>query len=224
MGNGKNQIPSNTNQPFTSFPSTDFKLLPTVCFVIPNTINDMHDGTDPTSIKAGDNWIKNNMENYIQWAKANNSLFILTFDEDNDSTQNHILTIFTGEMVKAGQYSSRINHYSILHTLERMYRLSTIGDSISYEPITSCWKKAFVSDSIINGLIYPNPAHGFLNVELSNYLNTNVEIYNLKGELVQVSPLLSKNTEITIDELSTGFYILKIRNKEGQIVRKFIKN
>src|SRR5689334_3679906 len=72
MGTGTNQIPAGTNQPYTAFPK-DYTKLPTVCFVVPNQNNDMHDG----SIRTGDSWLKNHLDNYIQWAKTHNSLLIL---------------------------------------------------------------------------------------------------------------------------------------------------
>lgn len=140
MGTGKNQVSPNVNQPFSAFPSNDFSTLPTVCFVIPNLIHDMHDGTDPVRIKACDDWIATNLGKYIQWTKTNNSLFILTFDEDDFSVSNQILTVFTGQMVKGGKYSHKINHYSVLHTIEKLYGLPYLGDSSKNVPIANCWK------------------------------------------------------------------------------------
>jgi len=226
VGNGTNQISPTTLQPFTAFPKSDFTLLPTVCFVQPSVQNDMHDGVDPDRITTGDNWISNNLDSYIQWAKVNNSLFILTFDEDNDLSQKHITTIFAGKMILAGQYSFKINHYSILHTIEKMVGLPLIGDSITYGPITYCWKNQSAQDSIsvTNNLIYPNPCNGFLYVEQSDYLGVNAEIYTLNGILIQVNPLVSKKTEINMNSLLRGIYLLKIKNKERTIRMKFIKN
>ncbi len=227
MGSGKNQLSPAINQPFTTFPAGDFTLLPTLCFINPNTMDDMHDGTDPSRISTSDQWISNNMDAYIQWTKSNNSLFILTFDEDNDSSLNHITTIFTGKMIQSGRYSSMINHYSILHTFEKIYGLPYIGDSITVAPITYCWKQIKVipdSITISDGKIYPNPANGFLIIELTDYINANVEIYNLKGQLIQSNPLLSKKTEVNIGNLVNGYYLMKIKNKEGIIVNRFIKN
>ncbi len=54
MGTGINQIPVATNQPFTAFSSTNFNLLPTVCYVLPNLDNDMHNDSDPLTINKGD--------------------------------------------------------------------------------------------------------------------------------------------------------------------------
>jgi phosphatidylinositol-3-phosphatase len=136
MGTGTNQIPTTTNQPFTTFTSTLYTSLPTVCYIVPNQNNDMHDG----SISTGDTWVKNNLNNYIQWAKTHNSLFILTFDEDNGNYNNHIVTIFTGSMVKNGQYSNKINHYNVLRTIENMYGLPYAGNAANVKSITTCWK------------------------------------------------------------------------------------
>jgi len=138
QGTGINQIPATTNQPFTAFP-TDYTQLPTVCFVIPNQNHDMHNGSDPAKITVGDTWVKDHLDNYVQWAKTHNSLFILTFDEDDKSDSNHITTIFTGSMVKGGNYSTKISHYSVLRTIEQMYNLPFIANAATAITI-SCWK------------------------------------------------------------------------------------
>ncbi|MEP6512633.1 MAG: alkaline phosphatase family protein [Parafilimonas sp.] len=135
MGTDTNQMPSTTNQPYTAFP-TDYTQLPTACFVVPNLNNDMHEG----SISKGDTWVQNNMDAYIQWTKTHNSLFILTFDEDDSRHANHITTIFTGEHVKAGGYLNKINHYNILRTIEDAYQLPYAGNAATATPITYCWK------------------------------------------------------------------------------------
>jgi len=135
MGSGVNQIPPTTNQPFTAFPA-DYTKLPTVSFVIPDLDNDMHDGT----ISMGDSWLKNNLDKYIQWAKTHNSLFVLTFDEDDKKDNNHIVTIFCGSMVKGSPYSGIINHYNILRTIENMYGLPYSGNAANVTTITDWWR------------------------------------------------------------------------------------
>jgi hypothetical protein len=135
MGTGINQIAPSTNQPFTAFPS-DYTKLPTVSIVIPDKNNDMHDG----SISTADLWLRNYLDNYIQWSKTHNSLFILTFDEDDSKDDNRIVTIFCGSMVKSGQYSTQINHYNVLRTIEDMYRLPYAGNASNAKTIDNCWK------------------------------------------------------------------------------------
>ncbi|MEO6136160.1 MAG: alkaline phosphatase family protein [Ginsengibacter sp.] len=135
QGDSPTGLSDSTNLTFRDFPS-DFSKLPTVSIVIPNLGNDMHDG----SIKKGDDWVKHNMDAYIQWAKKNNSLFILTFDEDDFTKANHIATIFVGAGIKANtKDANRINHYNILRTIENFYKLPASG-SAKEKLIAGVWK------------------------------------------------------------------------------------
>ncbi len=126
---------SSDNQPFTSFPS-DFTKLPLVSFVIPNLLDDMHDGT----IQQGDTWLQTNLSAYVNWAQTNNSLLIVTWDEDDGSENNQVPTIFVGESVNPGRYSEKINHYNLLRTIEDMYGLPHLGKAARAKPITDVWK------------------------------------------------------------------------------------
>jgi acid phosphatase len=112
-------VPASANLPYASFP-TDYSKLPTVAFLVPNLIDDMHDG----SVSTGDSWLKANIDGYAQWAKAHNSLLIVTFDEDDRSTSSNLIpTILVGAGIVPGSYGERIDHYSVLATLESIYGL-----------------------------------------------------------------------------------------------------
>jgi acid phosphatase len=126
---------SSDDEPFTSFPS-NFANLPTVSFVIPNETDDMHSGT----IQQADAWLQNHLLSYVTWASTHNSLLIVQWDEDDNTSTNHIATIFVGPMVKPGKFSERINHYNLLRTIEDMYKLPHLGKSSSATPITDVWK------------------------------------------------------------------------------------
>jgi len=142
QGNQENNIPASASQPMTAFP-TDFNQLPDLAFVIPNMDNDMHNigaPGDSAAMRRGDNWLREKLGPYIKWAKTHNSLFILTFDEDEFRESNHILTLFSGASVQNGKYKEPINHYNILHTLEEIYQIP-VSDTASAAPITNIWKK-----------------------------------------------------------------------------------
>jgi len=156
--NGKTILTS-SNLRFTDFPSdpSRYDTLPTVAIVIPNLVNDMHNGPIKESIPAGDRWLKRNIDPYFQWAKAHNSLLIITFDENDDKRhymgltnplvdprtcvgrgrdrqfcidlQNRIVTIFAGAHIKPGNYAEGrgITHVNIVRTLEAMYGLPKAG-------------------------------------------------------------------------------------------------
>ena len=103
---------------------------------MPDQLNDMHDG----SIKQGDDWLKQNIEPYAEWAMTHNSLLILTWDEDNGDADNHIATIMIGSMAKRGNSAQRIGHYNILRTISEMYGLPNLNESAHVKPITGVWK------------------------------------------------------------------------------------
>lgn len=125
-------VPTVVSLPFSEFPS-DFTKLPTVSFVIPNLDHDMHDGFPGTKRKAGDDWLRDNLNSYKEWAKTHNSLLIVTWDEDNKTVlakrvtkppANRVAAIFVGEMVKAGFKSDKqYDHVDLLRTIVEMYGL-----------------------------------------------------------------------------------------------------
>lgn len=127
-------IPTSANQPLSALP-TDFAALPTVAVVIPNLCNDMHD----CSVVTGDAWAQHHLAGYLQWALTHNSLLIVTFDEDNGTAANHIPTVFTGPMVRPSDVVERIDHYTILRTLEDMYGLTPLGAAAASPVITDIW-------------------------------------------------------------------------------------
>lgn len=228
VGTDTNQIPATVNQPFTAFP-TDFTQLPTLSLVIPNLDNDMHDGT----ITVGDTWVKNNLDAYVQWAKTHNSLFILTFDEDNDLALNHIATIFSGQMVKKGKYNESINHYKVLRTIQNMYGLSYTCNSATTSTITDCWTVATgirQNKQEESGFsVYPNPSKGDLTI-ISKGLTPGAtqlfEVYDLCGKLVAQKKVEAggntTTTELQLQDLSPGIYMLKGTQGENTSFQKLI--
>ncbi len=127
---------STDNLPLSYFPSSNFANLPTVSFVIPDLMDDMHDG----SIQQGDAWLQQHLLNYVTWARNHNSLLIVTFDEDDSTASNHVLTLFVGPMAKPGKYTQTINHYNVLRTIEQMYKLPYLGKAATATPITNIWQ------------------------------------------------------------------------------------
>jgi len=159
---------ASSNLRWSDFPA-DYKNLPTVAFVVPNLVDDMHNGHALLDrIKAGDTWLANNIDKYYQWAKLNNSLLIVTFDESDDHSkitgltdpgsdphnkdlQNHIPTIFAGAHVKPGYAGTRpATHVNILRTIEAMYGLSKSGSQQQFAT------RAGISDGPITEVFQPS--------------------------------------------------------------------
>jgi phosphatidylinositol-3-phosphatase len=135
QGAPANAIPPTCNLPFAAWPA-DLDRLPTVAFVIPDLQHDMHDGT----IAQGDEWLRTQLDAYVRWAAAHNSLLVLTFDEDDGREGQRIPTLFVGPMVRPGRYDQRITHYEVLRTIEAFYGLAPTGAAASATPIDFCWR------------------------------------------------------------------------------------
>jgi phospholipase C len=151
---------TSSNLRFKDFPA-DFNDLPTVSFVIPNMVNDMHDGNKPASIKAGDKWLRKNLKAYRDWATDHNSLLIVTFDENDHgpsgltnpaatdwTKRNRIVTLLVGAHVKPGDYSEGpgVTHVNLLRTLEAMYGLAKSGAQQSFALAKGITNDAILTD------------------------------------------------------------------------------
>ena len=155
-------VPASASQDFKQFPrdAQGFKNLPALSFVIPDLVHDMH-GLSPSDsitqeVASGDQWLRVHLDAYAQWAKANNSLLIVTWDEDSSKytwpanpsqkivtspPQNHIATILVGSMIKAGTTNDQTyTHYDLLRTIEDMYKMPLLGNSDKAKDIVGIWQ------------------------------------------------------------------------------------
>jgi phosphatidylinositol-3-phosphatase len=123
-------VPASANQPFTAWPA-DYAMLPTVAFVVPDLCNDMHD----CSAATGDQWAHKHLDPYLRWADTHNSRLIVTFDENDGSAGNQILTLIAGAGVAPARRNEKINHYTLLRTVENWYGLKPIGHAATAAPI-----------------------------------------------------------------------------------------
>ena len=123
-------VPSSVIKPLTMLP-TNLNTCGTVVWIVPNNDHNMHD----QSISYGDNWIKNNLQvqSIINYCKnpANNSLFVLYFDEGTSSS-NKIAVTFVGNRVKVN-YKNGItyNHYSFNKTVLKMHGTAVVNSATS---------------------------------------------------------------------------------------------
>lgn len=129
-----NDVPDGSNLPFSALKSYD--TLPTVAFIIPNLLNDMHSA----SIARGDAWLKKNIDPLLKWGATHDTLFVLTWDENDGAQGNHILTLMVGPMVKPGNYDAPVNHFGVLRTVEDFYKLPALGASATAHPVAGIWK------------------------------------------------------------------------------------
>lgn len=129
-------VPASATRPLGDL--GDYSKLPTVAFIIPNLLDDMHSA----SIKRADAWLRTNVDPLIRWAQKNDTLVILTWDESSAPVSNHIPTLFIGPMVRPGRYGTPMTHYDVLRTIEEFYRLPALGASARANPVTDVWSKS----------------------------------------------------------------------------------
>jgi phosphatidylinositol-3-phosphatase len=127
-------VPASSNLAFSRFPSM-YGGLPDVAFVVPDICNDMHD----CPVGTGDAWVQQRLGPYVDWAKEHDSLLVVTFDEDESTEGNRIVTLFAGAHVRPGDYSERIDHVRVLRTIEDAFGLPHAGTSAKVAPITDVW-------------------------------------------------------------------------------------
>ena len=129
-------VPASVNLPFSQFPA-NYNNLPTVSYVVPNQIHNMHSD----SVLNGDKWLGSHINGYAKWARRHNSLLVITWDESHTPNDN-IPTLFFGPMVKPGQYGEPVDHYSILNTVEQMAGVAPTNLAANATPITDVFRSA----------------------------------------------------------------------------------
>lgn len=73
--------------------------------------------------------------------------------------------------------------------------------------------------------VYPNPTVDFLSLEVENNENLSYQLYDLKGKLITSKKITDKKTTISMQNLSTATYVLRVV-KDNKIIKSFkiIKN
>lgn len=122
-------VPDTANQPYTAWPK-EFAQLPTVAFVVPDLCGDMHD----CGIGTGDAWAARHLDPYLRWADTHRSRLVVTFDENDGSAGNQILTLVAGAGITAGPHTQAIDHYTVLRGIEDLFGLPPLGKAAAATP------------------------------------------------------------------------------------------
>jgi ELWxxDGT repeat protein len=79
-------------------------------------------------------------------------------------------------------------------------------------------------ESNVNITVFPNPSQDILTIQSEDMGDfKEAKIYNLKGEIMKVSPLNSNENSINIQSLPPSTYILVMENGVKKAVKKFVK-
>lgn len=215
-------VPKTDNLPFSKFP-TDYTKLPTVSYVIPNADDNMHSG----SVSNADNWLRQDLSNYVHWIWKHNSMLVITWDESHTSS-DQIPTIFLGPMVTAGNYGQSLTQANVLSTLEEMYGLSPTGRSATAPPISNIFSTDGLTTqetlaararrpdaegtASISGRISPAPASSSAKAGAWwVYLDSNQD-----GQFEAGEPIVhSRHGRFNFSELAPGNYVVRVVPQNG---------
>jgi len=79
------------------------------------------------------------------------------------------------------------------------------------------------SQQKINIKVYPNPVEDNLTIVLPNATETSIKIYGINGQLIKKSKTSLLSTQIGLQNLSQGIYVLNIENADGMAIYKVVK-
>jgi hypothetical protein len=117
--------------------------LPNLVFIVPNNCHNTHNSTTAgCGLTDGDNWLAANMPALLA-ALGPKGLLVLTWDEDDSSANNHILTALVGPLVIPGAVSDQpVNHYTIVRMICEALNFPTFERATAEASIVNVWKLA----------------------------------------------------------------------------------
>jgi phosphoesterase family protein len=110
------------------------------------TPNMNHDGHD-TTVQVAGAWVKKFLDETFPEKLRKGTLVVVTFDESGGNEDNHIYTVFLGDMLKPAKQQDpsvlgeRYMHYNVLRTIEDNFGLEPLtANDREAEPISGIWK------------------------------------------------------------------------------------
>ncbi len=81
-----------------------------------------------------------------------------------------------------------------------------------------------LDNSVLNFTLAPNPAQSELNVNWFNQTQMSIQVYDVCGKLLFTREVEASSTQLNIQELSAGTYLLQLNANNGSVVqKKFVK-
>src|SRR5712692_9169445 len=110
---------------------------PRFVWITPDRCHDTHDCT----VSVGDDWLRQEVGLITASAawKSNGVLFI-TWDEDDNSTDNHVLTLVVTPNGGHHACSHMYTHYSLLATIEDLLGVGRLGQAAQAQPMNDLIK------------------------------------------------------------------------------------
>jgi hypothetical protein len=112
--------------------------LPDFALVVPDTCHDMHD----CPVASGDAWLASFLPPLLASPAMRRGVVFVVFDETEDATKSvRLPALVLGPLVRPGARArARLDHYSVLRTIEQAWGLPFLGKSATAPPITGIWR------------------------------------------------------------------------------------
>jgi hypothetical protein len=122
---------------------------------------------------------------------------------------------------------NRIKRYKVVVT--KSLAIDTIFDKTERDSTQNAAEESdpFEKEDAFEVLVYPNPTHGMLEIELPELKTnqkTHLYLYSQTGILVKQAGQLQKRQSVDISNQSAGIYILRITVDDKTVLRKIIKS
>ena len=111
-------------------------------------------------------------------------------------------------------------------------RIRGIAENADGNMVFSTWQGVSVYNPILGVIeqqipdfkVFPNPTADLLNLDTANFQISELAIYDVLGSLVKQQTVTSAIHQISLAQLTSGVYLLKFSNAEGQhLIRKVVK-
>ena len=113
--------------------------LPDFSLVVPDQCHDMHD----CPVSTGDAWLRAFLRPLLRSAELAHGVVYVVFDEGRDEAGGdaRVPALVVGPLVRPGSRARRrLDHYSLLRTIEDAWQLPRLARSRAARPITGIWR------------------------------------------------------------------------------------
>lgn len=105
------------------------------------------------------------------------------------------------------------------------YTLNHQGDEVMNAAEINLPLQTRINESILvkNVFVYPNPTSGLFQITSHELRITNIEIYNVLGEMVLDLPINQSTSQpINLSSQPSGIYFVQIKTEQGRVVKKLV--
>ncbi len=135
------------------------------------------------------------------------------------------LTISLGSNIYIGLCVSSHSTTTLAKGVFKNVSVTTSAGTVNYKITTDSSKQTIKEDDKVDVSIYPNPAETIVNIDLSKFKDTSVEIQltNLTGKILKQEKVIGGNIhEMNISNLSTSIYLINLKGNGFNIVKKLL--